>query len=403
MSKKNEKPVTTATKTETLLIVNPSSSSGSTGKNWNDFYLKVKEFFGENPEIVFTTKSGDGTSLAREYLEKGFKNIVAIGGDGTINEVANGFFIFNRVEDIRGVGIKEDNNKKKLVKAVATDGIYSKDDSANNISIDTTASNVTQLPPQLKQINPDAVFSIISSGTRNVLAKSLDLPVESFECCKHYAASKMQKKIDLISATVTAFSNDDNYGKKNALYSKLAPTRIFLNAAEIGIGAEIIDRSKKIRDKVKSRIVSTVSSVVATLPTYQSNLCEFSIDDGRESILAKMTMAVIANGKYLGGGFKAAPNADMSDGLMDIIILKNSGSFKMLEEFMSMKNGNYTSDDQDIIYIQAKKVSIKPKEEKEEEKEEKKIGDITVTIDGEPIGILPATFQVYQNALTIKM
>jgi diacylglycerol kinase family enzyme len=32
-----------------------------------------------------------------------------------------------------------------------------------------------------------------------------------------------------------------------------------------------------------------------------------------------------------------------------------------------------------------------------------KEGDITVTIDGEPIGILPATFQVYQNALTIKM
>ena len=60
MSKKNEKPVTTATKTETLLIVNPNSSSGSTGKNWNDFYLGVKEFFGENPEIVFTTKSGDG-------------------------------------------------------------------------------------------------------------------------------------------------------------------------------------------------------------------------------------------------------------------------------------------------------------------------------------------------------
>ena len=97
-------------------------------------------------------------------------------------------------------------------------------------------------------------------------------------------------------------------------------------------------------------------------------------------------MVVIANGRYLGGGFQAAPKASMSDGLLDIVILKNSGSFKMLEEFMSMKNGNYTSDDQDIIYIQAKKR-----------------GDITVTIDGEPIGILPATFQVYQNALTIRM
>src|SRR5919202_6445299 len=113
MSKQNEKPVITTTatttiNTETVLIVNPSSSSGSTGKNWNDFYLKVKEFFGENPEIVFTTKAGDGTSLATEYLEKGFKNIVAIGGDGTINEVANGFFRFNRVEG-RGGGIKEDD------------------------------------------------------------------------------------------------------------------------------------------------------------------------------------------------------------------------------------------------------------------------------------------------------
>ena len=111
-------------------------------------------------------------------------------------------------------------------------------------------------------------------------------------------------------------------------------------------------------------------------------------------------MSVIANGKYLGGGFIAAPQASVSDGLLDIIILKNSGSFKMLEEFISMKNGNYTSDDQDIIYIKAKKVSIKPKEEEEKGK---KRGDITVTIDGEPIGILPATFQVYQDALTIKM
>jgi diacylglycerol kinase (ATP) len=91
MNKQNEKPVT-ITSNGTVLIVNPSSSSGSTGKGWDDFFLKAKEIFGENPEIAFTKKSGDGTTLAREYLKKGFKNVVAIGGDGTINEVANGFF-----------------------------------------------------------------------------------------------------------------------------------------------------------------------------------------------------------------------------------------------------------------------------------------------------------------------
>ncbi|MFL6359691.1 MAG: diacylglycerol/lipid kinase family protein [Nitrososphaeraceae archaeon] len=332
MSKQNEKPVTTTTDNNTALIVNPSSSSGSTGKNWNDFYLKVKEFFGENPEIAFTTKSGDGTTLAREYLKKGFKNIVAIGGDGTINEVANGFFLFNGEQ---GGGVEEDDKKKTLVNAVVA-GIHSKGDSTHsNAAMATTTNSDVTRPPALIQINPDAVFGIISSGTRNVLAKSLDLPTGVFESCKHYAASKIQKKIDVISATVTNFSNDDGGGENT--HSKLAPTRIFLNAAEIGVAAEIIDRSKKIRDKVKSRIVSTVSSVVATLPTYESNLCEISIDDGREKILTKMTMAVIANGKYLGGGFKAAPQASVSDGLLDIVILKNSGSFKMLEEFISMK------------------------------------------------------------------
>ncbi len=72
--------------------------------------------------------------------------------------------------------------------------------------------------------------------------------------------SKIQKKIDVISATVTNLSdqdddhnnnNNNNNKKKNNSSSKLAPTRIFLNAAEIGVGAEIIDRSKKIRERSK--------------------------------------------------------------------------------------------------------------------------------------------------------
>jgi diacylglycerol kinase family enzyme len=377
MNKHAQNPVR-STNNGTVLIVNPSSSGGSTGKNWDAFYIKLKEFFGENPEIVFTSKSGDGSALAREYLKKGFKNIVAIGGDGTINEVINGFFLFD-----------EDDSKESAAKTArdvgSGGGINTTDDISHNTSIPATNSVIAE-PPTLRKINPDAVFGIVSSGTRNVLAKSLDLPSGGFECCKHYAASKTQKKIDVISATATNFPDNEN----NQLQA--ISTRVFLNAAEIGVAAEIIDRSKKIRDKVKSRIVSTVSSVVATLPTYESNLCEICIDDGRENILTKMTMAVVANGQYLGGGFKVAPQASMSDGLLDIVIIKNSGSFKMLEEFMSIKNGKYTRDDNDIIYIRAKKVSIKPKEEKK----------ITVTIDGEPIGILPATFQVYQSALTIK-
>jgi diacylglycerol kinase (ATP) len=341
------------TSTETVLIVNPNSCGGLTGKNWENLYNQIKEIFGEKPEVAFSQKSGDGTTLTRDFLKKGFKKIVALGGDGTINEVANGFF--------------------------------------EEITLDNNDSNDKTIPasPILKPINPEAMMGLVPSGSRNVLAKSLDLPDGIIECCQRFVNGKPQK-IDVISAVITTAEAPATAASD---HPKEVITRIFLNAAEIGVGAEIIDRSKKIRDKIKSRFISTVSGLIATLPTYESNLCEVSVDDGRQSLLSKMTMGVVANGRYLGGGFKAAPQASVTDGLLDITILKNSGSLKMLDEFVNMKgDANNTQEKNNIFYMQAKKVSIKSKER-----------DITVTLDGEPIGILPATFQVYQNALSVKL
>ncbi|HEX7208455.1 MAG TPA: diacylglycerol kinase family protein [Nitrososphaeraceae archaeon] len=339
-------------RTETAIVVNPNSASGLTGKNWDNLHLMIKRLFGDNCEIAFTEKSGDGTNLTRNFIKKGYKKIVAIGGDGTINEVANGFF----EEDIRihGGGSSEYNNK-------------------DNDSFLTQAV--------FKPINSAAVMAVFPCGTRNVLVKSLDLPADFAECCVNFETYKLQK-VDVISVKATNIEN----------HSKTA-MRIYLNAAEIGIGAEVIDKAKKVRSVVNNRLISTVTGLVTTVPTYESSLCEISIDDGHESILTKMTMGVVANGKFLGGGFKAAPEANVLDGLLDVVILKESSSLEMVENFLNIKDGNYTNEG-DVFYRQAKKVSIKSKEENR---------DITVTIDGEPIGILPATFEVLQNALTILM
>ena len=338
--------------TETAIVVNPNSASGLTGKNWDNLHLMIKRLFGDNCEIAFTEKSGDGTNLTRNFIKKGYKKIVAIGGDGTINEVANGFF----EEDIRihGGGSSEYNNK-------------------DNDSFLTQAV--------FKPINSAAVMAVFPCGTRNVLVKSLDLPADFAECCLNFETYKLQK-VDVISVKATNIEN----------HSKTA-MRIYLNAAEIGIGAEVIDKAKKVRNVVNNRLISTVTGLVTTVPTYESSLCEICIDDGHESILTKMTMGVVANGKFLGGGFKAAPEANVLDGLLDVVILKESSSLEMIENFLNIKDGNYTNEG-DVFYRQAKKVSIKSKEENR---------DITVTIDGEPIGILPATFEVLQNALTILM
>jgi diacylglycerol kinase (ATP) len=330
---------------DTVLVVNPNSSSGLTGKGWNDLYSEIKHALGTtNVKVALTKKPGDGTKLARQFLKQGFKKVVAIGGDGTLNEIANGFF----EEPV---------------------GIHS-----NKIDGEPVAGS-----PPLKPVNPDAIMGIVPAGTRNVLAKSLGLPEGVANCCRTFQLGK-PKKMDVIYATVT--SQEDHSS---------TTSRIVLNAAEMGIAGEIIERSKKVRQVLNSRIVSTITSIATTLPTYQSNECEITIGNDEKKLAIKMTMAVVANGQFLGGGFKAAPHANMSDGLLDLVILKDSGSLKMIDELINMKDGDYNEED-NITYRQTAKVSLISKER-----------DVTVTVDGEPIGILPATFQIVPHALTLRM
>jgi diacylglycerol kinase (ATP) len=360
-------------RTETALIVNPTSGGGSTGKDWETQYTKIKQALGKEPHLVFTEKSGDGTTLARELLKKGYQYIIAIGGDGTINEVVNGFFVDEKANS--------DNSYSSEAESSGTTTQRKKNRKWKWINKDDYNTKFPR-PTSMIPITPEAILGFLPSGTRNVLAKSLDLPQDIIACCNNFTKGN-PKKIDVLTATVTS---SEPYDKSSKLV-----TRVFLNAAEIGVGAEIIDRSKKVRTKIKSRLLSTVASIFVTLPTYESNMSDILLDDGREKIHTKMTMAVVANGKFLGGGFKAAPRADFSDGLLDVVILKNSGSLKMLDDFVNIREGDYSKED-DVIYKQAKKVSIISKER-----------NVSVVIDGESVGILPATFQVLPDALAIRV
>lgn len=72
-----------------LVIVNPKSAGGATQTGWAASASDFRAHFGAF-QVAFTKKAGDGIELARRAAEKGRKFIIACGGDGTINEVANG-------------------------------------------------------------------------------------------------------------------------------------------------------------------------------------------------------------------------------------------------------------------------------------------------------------------------
>ena len=72
-------------------VVNPHSANGSTRKRWPE-YLKRLRDEGYFIDSAFTSGPGDATQITQNALVRGFTRIISVGGDGTMNEVVNGFF-----------------------------------------------------------------------------------------------------------------------------------------------------------------------------------------------------------------------------------------------------------------------------------------------------------------------
>src|SRR5687767_9944899 len=75
-----------------LIIVNPKSAAGSTREKWSGIASDLRSHFGPF-SVAFTKGPGDGIDLARRAADSGRQFIIACGGDGTINEIANGILL----------------------------------------------------------------------------------------------------------------------------------------------------------------------------------------------------------------------------------------------------------------------------------------------------------------------
>jgi YegS/Rv2252/BmrU family lipid kinase len=77
-----------------FVVVNPRSGGGRTRREWRDIERALGDAF-PKMSVAMTRKRGDATALVREALLEGHSEIIAVGGDGTINEAVNGFFDVN--------------------------------------------------------------------------------------------------------------------------------------------------------------------------------------------------------------------------------------------------------------------------------------------------------------------
>lgn len=73
-----------------LAIINPLSGTTSVAQKaqLRDTFLRRADALGYAPDAILTTHPGHATELASAALQQGISRVLAIGGDGTINETA---------------------------------------------------------------------------------------------------------------------------------------------------------------------------------------------------------------------------------------------------------------------------------------------------------------------------
>jgi diacylglycerol kinase (ATP) len=95
---------------------------------------------------------------------------------------------------------------------------------------------------------------------------------------------------------------------------------------------------------------------------------------------------VIANGRYVAGGIPIAPEADVSDGLLDVILIPERGPAELAIIAAQIVLGKHLGSDT-IIFKRAKKVAINSRP------------GMWFNVDGELIGNEPALFELLPCAL----
>jgi YegS/Rv2252/BmrU family lipid kinase len=79
-----------ASNRKTAAVVNPHSTGGRTARQWPEISRALEKRLGA-VQPCFTERKGDGIGITRGLLREGYDLIIAVGGDGTVNEVANAF------------------------------------------------------------------------------------------------------------------------------------------------------------------------------------------------------------------------------------------------------------------------------------------------------------------------
>jgi diacylglycerol kinase (ATP) len=295
------------------VIVNPVAGAYSTRRKWPRISELLRRV-GLSFDYEYTEGTGHAIELARAAASNGYRYLVAVGGDGTVNEVANGI--------------------------LHSPGLTS------------------------------TVLGIVSTGTGSDFVRSAGIPRDYTNACSFLTSPRRL----LIDVGIVAYKN-----KGQSLQ------RFFVNAAGIGFDAAVVETTERL-PKHLGGTIPYLAGLVRSLFGYRNKLVVLNLGGKIES--KRILSVVVANGCYLGGGMRIAPQAKLNDGLLDGVIVGDIGKFELLKALPTVYKGTHITHPK----VRMEKVTHIAIESSER---------VLVHADGELLGEGPASFRLMPAALSI--
>ena len=214
-------------------------------------------------------------------------------------------------------------------------------------------------------------LGIVPSGTGNDFAATLGLRELDVTAAADTIAAGRTRLIDL--ARVTRGDGSTQY---------------FGSVLASGFDSKVNDRANAMRwPRGGSRYNIAILVEFLTLAGIPYEV-ELELADGtRESQSGDLVMATVGNGRTYGGGIPICPDADPSDGLLDLVLVRPAGRLRLLRLLPRVYRGTHGGvPEVSIRRVRSVRLSSP---------------GVTAYADGDPIGALPLTVDVVPGALTI--
>jgi diacylglycerol kinase family enzyme len=280
--------------------MNPGSKDGRSRKKFKRIFSELN-YRKINFDYEITKSLSHASELSKMANTGAYDVVVAVGGDGTINAVINGFY--------NSAGRRLSNAK----------------------------------------------MGVIYTGTSPDFCKSYNVPIEleaSIDTLLNMNSTKLQVgRIGLMKENLKQLNNQPFKSENTSTF------RYFACCANIGLGAELARRANGGIRKVVGDFLGTFLSLIKTIYSYDANQFTLLIN-GDKLIVDDLYNLSIGRSKYIASGIKFANNCSTREKDFYCLIIRNLTCLKLPRLIKTIYGGKPIRNCADINLQYANNVEI---------------------------------------------